>query len=59
MTTDDIVKHSDQGRQVEIGKLDFLKAFDKVRHLRLYHSIQKTTQKWINNFLKDRQEQVA
>ena len=64
MTTDDIARHLDKGQQVDMGILDFSKAFDKVPHIRLskklqYYGIQGTTQTWINNFLKDRKQQVV
>ena len=64
MTTDDIARHLDKGHQVDMGILDFSKAFDKVPHIRLskklqYYGIQGTTQTWINNFLKDRKQQVV
>ena len=32
MTTDDIAKYLNQGKQVDMGILDFSKAFDKVPH---------------------------
>jgi hypothetical protein len=37
---DDIIKHIDQGKQVDIQIWDFAKAFDKVLNIRLskYHS---------------------
>jgi hypothetical protein len=40
MTTDDIAKHLDQGKQVDVGILDFSKAFDKVPHIRLSKKLQ-------------------
>jgi hypothetical protein len=47
-----------------MGILDFSKAFDKVPHTRLsnklhYYGIQGKTHRWIDSFLKDRQQQVV
>ena len=47
-----------------MGILDFSKALDKVPHRRLskklqYYGIQRTTQRWINNFMNDHTQQVV
>ena len=63
MTTDDISKSLNSGKQVDMAILDFSKAFDKVSHKRLslrlkYYGIDGNTRTWINSFLTDRKQQV-
>ena len=64
LTTDDINRSINQGRQVDMGILDFAKAFDKVSHRRLalkmsYYGIRNGTLNWITEFLCGRQQQVV
>ena len=64
MTTNDIAKYLNHGKQVDMGILDFSKSFDKVPHTRLsnklhYYGIQGKTRRWIDSILKDRQQQVV
>ena len=49
---------------MDMGIFDFSKAFDKVPHTSLsnklhYYGIQRKTRRWIDSFLKDRQQQVV
>ena len=64
MTTDDISKSLNSGKQVDMAILDFSKAFDKVSHKRLslklkYYGIDVNTRTLINSFLTDRKQQVV
>ena len=64
LTTDDINRSINQGRQVDMGILDFAKAFDKVSHRRLalkmsYYGIRIGTLNWITEFLWGHQQQVV
>ena len=64
MTTDDISKSLNSGKQVDMAILEFFKAFDKVSHKRLslklkYYGIDGNTRTWINSFLTDRKQQVV
>lgn len=64
LTTDDITKSINQGHQVDMGILDFAKAFDKVSHRRLsrkmaYYGIRGSTLKWVIEFLQGQNQQVV
>ena len=64
MTTDDISKSLNSGKQVDMAILDFSKAFDKVSYERLsrklkYYGLDEKTRTWINSFLTDRKQQVV
>ena len=64
MTTNDISKSLNSGKQVDMVILDFSKAFDKDSHKRLslklkYYGIDGNTRTWINSFLTDRKQQVV
>ena len=64
MTTDDISKSLNSGKQVDMAILDFSKAFDKDSHKRLslklkYYGIDGNTRMWINSFFTDRKQQVV
>ncbi|CAM4589082.1 unnamed protein product [Caretta caretta] len=57
-------KDVDKGDSVDIGYLDFQKAFDKVPHQRLLHKlschgIRGKILSWIENWLKDREQRVG
>ena len=59
LTTDDFARHLDSNVQVDIGILDFSKAFDKVPHRRLaiklyYYGIRGNLLSWIECFLQNR-----
>ena len=63
LTTHDLLKHHDHQHQVDVGILDFSKAFDTVPHrhliskLRLY-GIDGRILLWIQAFLSDRRQLV-
>ena len=64
LTTDDIARSLNQSYQVDMGILDFAKAFDKVSHTRLsrkmeYYGIQGSTLNWVTDFLRGRNQQVV
>ena len=64
LITDDISRSINKGRQVDMGILDFAKAFDKVSHRRLaikmsYYGIRNETLNGITEFLCGRQQQVV
>ena len=51
-------------QQIDIGILDFSKAFDKVPHLRLFHKLEHygvvgNILNWLTSFLSGRSQQVA
>ena len=62
MTTDDISKSLNSGKQVDMAILDFSKALIKfhinVSFKRKYYGIDGNTRTWINSFLTDRKQQV-
>ena len=63
LTTDDFARHLDSNVQVDIGILDFSKAFDKVPHRRLaiklyYYGIRGNLLSWIECFLHNRTQLV-
>ena len=63
LTTHDISSLVDTNTQVDIGVLDFSKAFDVVPHQRLlnklsFYGIVGKTHRWINNFLCGRTQRV-
>jgi hypothetical protein len=64
LTINDLAKGLDAGSQIDAILLDFSKAFDKVPHRRLmaklhHYGIRGTTHAWIQDFLKDRTQQVV
>ena len=64
LTIDDFARALNNRLQVDIGILDFSKAFDKVPHARLvkkldYYGIQGKTLQWITSFLYNRSQQVV
>ncbi len=63
-TTFDLLRAYDGGECVDVGDLDFSKAFDTVPHHRLmskldHYGVQGPIHKWISNFLQDRTQQVV
>ena len=63
MTTHDILKHRDAGKQIDVAILNFSKAFDTVPHKRLlgkleFYGIQGSTLAWIQEFLTGRNQSV-
>jgi len=64
ITVQDIAKTIDDRGQTDVILLDFSKVFDKVPHARLLHKIHHygvrgNIHKWINNFLRGREQQVV
>ena len=64
LTTDDLSKNINSGKQVDVAILDFSKAFDKVSHRRLsskldYYGILHHTKQWIACFLSGRSQKVV
>jgi hypothetical protein len=64
VTIHDMLQSFDQGKQVDIGILDFSKAFDTVPHDRLLHNIDQygirgTLHTWLTSFLTERKMRVA
>ena len=64
LTIDDFARALNNRLQVDIGILDFSKAFDKVPHARLvkkldYYGIRGKTLQWITSFLHNRSQQVV
>ena len=64
VTTHDIASLHDESLQVDIGVLDFSKAFDTVPHKRLsnklqYYGIDGSVQRWVDAFLSGRTQRVA
>jgi len=63
LTTHDLLKQRDQGHSIDVGILDFSKAFDTVPHKRLInklriYGIQGEILSWIESFLSSRQQLV-
>ena len=63
VTMHDLFKLSDSGKQVDIGILDFSKAFDVVPHTRLlaklkFYGLNPEVIRWIGNFLDGRTQRV-
>jgi len=63
LTTHDLLKHRDQGHSIDVGILDFSKAFDTVPHKRLInklriYGIHGEFLSWIESFLSCRQQLV-
>ena len=63
LTTHDILKRRDEGKQIDITILDFSKAFDTVPHRRLlgkleHYGIEGTTLKRVEAFLTGRSQSV-
>jgi len=64
ITIDDFAKALNSKKQVDIGILDFSKAFDKVPHARLcqkldFYGIKGKTLSWIQTFLNNQQQNVV
>ena len=64
LTTHDLLKQRDAGKQIDIGILDFSKAFDTVPHRRLInklrlYGIHGNVLNWIHSFLTDRRQLVV
>ena len=62
-TVNDIAKNMDAGKQTDVILLDFLKAFDRVSHMRLCHKlhhlgINGSLLAWIKCFLSERTQRV-
>jgi len=63
LTTHDILKHRDAGKQIDVTVLDFSKAFDTVPIRRLqgkleFYGINGPILKWIESFLTGRTQSV-
>ena len=63
LTTHDLLKHRDLGHSIDVGILDFSKAFDTVPHKRLInklriYGIHGEVLSWIESFLSYRQQLV-
>ena len=63
LTTDDIARSLNQSYQVDMGILDFAKAFDKVSQTRLsrkmeYYGIRGSTLNWVTDFLRGWNQQM-
>ena len=64
LTTHELLKYRDAKRQVDIGILDFSKAFDTVPHKRLLnklrlYGIHGSVLRWIESFLTNRRQLVV
>ena len=64
VTIHDMLQSFDKGKQVDIGILDFSKAFDTVPHDRLLHKIDQygirgPLHTWLTSFLTERKMRVA
>ena len=64
ITTEDLCRSLDRGKQQDLLILDFSKAFDTVPHQRLlyklsHYGINGTTLTWIRNWLIDRSQRVV
>jgi len=62
--TEDIAANMAEGTQTDVLIMDFSKAFDKVSHSLLIHKlhhygIQGKTNRWIQEFLRDRTQEVV
>jgi len=63
LTTHDMLKNRDMGKQLDVAILDFSKAFDTVPHRRLlgkleHYGINRNLLQWIETFLGDRTQSV-
>ncbi|XP_072335049.1 multiple inositol polyphosphate phosphatase 1b isoform X1 [Scyliorhinus torazame] len=61
---EEVTKHVDEGKAVDVVYMDFSKAFDKVPHGRLMqkvrrHGIVVNLASWITNWLTDRSQRVV
>ena len=61
---DELARSMSNGKQVDVAVMDFSKAFDVVPHKRLSHKlhfygIRGNTLKWIEDFLRNRTQQVV
>jgi len=61
---EDVTKHIEEGRAVDVVYMDFSKAFDKVPHGRLIqkvrrHGVQGNLAVWIQNWLAHRRQRVG
>ena len=63
---EDLARNSTAGLQTDLILLDFIKAFDKVSHLKLLHvyklrmhGIEGTTLRWIKSFLTGKSQSVV
>ena len=65
ITVQDLINRKDKARtQIDVGVLDFAKAFDKVPHIRLMsklrlYGIHGEVAAWISSFLSQRSQQVV
>ena len=65
ITVQDLINRKDKARtQIDVGVLDFARAFDKVPHIRLMsklrlYGIQGEVAAWISSFLSQRSQQVV
>ena len=64
LTTHDLLRLRDKGKQVDVAILDFSKAFDTVPHRRLlgkmeYYGITGNIHKWVESFLTGRKQAVV
>lgn len=64
VTMHELARYNDQSTQVDIGILDFSKAFDVVPHTRLlnklkFYGLSVGVCRWIEEFLRDRTQRVV
>ena len=64
MLVDELSKNMQMGKQTDLIRLDFSKAFDKVTHEKLlqkfhFYGIRRYTLKWIKGFLDNRKQSVV
>ena len=64
LTTHDLLKERDRGKQVDVAVLDFSKAFDTVPHKRLMGKLEQfgicgEVHRWIAAFLMNRKQSVV
>ena len=64
LTVNEIAKHLDQGKLVDVAILDFTKAFDKVLHNRLiqklnFYGMAGQIANWVQDFLTGRSQRVV